>query len=207
MSTRYIALNDVLISTYNQVNDKTPDFVRLEVSDDNHVLIYPDDDASHGGEPINDGLIALADNLRLPSRYFTATLRDDGSICLSPCTKKPKKFTPSALLLTKPPKQRNAPTPQIDDIPSETMEEMAERLEKAWFSPATPQATAPSPRPTNLQPILPTAKIVSEKPMGNKRMLNRTIAVPVSFDKRKQLGERRVEVVVRRRRSLAIPTA
>lgn len=72
-------------------------------------------------------------------------------------------------------------------VRQESEDAMAQRLEDAWKRPSTP--------PNTLHFVQ-----TEVEPLGVRRHIEKVIEVPVSFDRRRGLGMRNVEVVIKRRR-------
>jgi len=88
--------------------------------------------------------------------------------------------------------------PRVESKPpvEDNLDAMEQRLRQRWHDESSKQVTGPVERPV-LHFSAPTPALG----VGEKRMVEKTIAVPVSFDRRRGLGTRAVEVMIKRRRT------
>lgn len=174
-------------------------------------------------QPVIDGKFFIPEDINTPKRPFAARLEDNGDIVVYPAKGSMKPFIPSAKIM-----KGTIGQPVVETPPAPVHEEVVEQIEKLptmlikACELATPEPK-PIARPTvqdtesameqrlREEWVAPTRKTrgadvvdfaLSHAPrtLLGRRETGRTITVPISFDARRGLGSRAVEVLVKRRR-------
>jgi hypothetical protein len=216
-----ITLNPAAVE--NLLDGVMPNFSIVSASDRGYRISPQRSRKPNTRDVIPAGFIIPDDLPPLDYTALAARLEDNGDLIIYPVDTPRKPFQPSAKITSfhgeiapalpkvrKPRVVRPAPAetkPQsflitkaeLDAVPV-TVEPEPQPVNISEDIEATVQRWAATPRQTEPQPTLHFAQVETDRTLSGRREREKTITVPVSFDRRRNMGTRPVSVLIKRRR-------